>query len=101
MATVSARIDDNVKESAEKIAESIGMPLSSVINVFLKKFVSVNGFPFAVVVEETNPLVDYINTKATKAFEEVIRNPDIGKMPPVTYLDPETGELVTVPRKKK
>ena len=101
MATVSARIDDNVKESAEKIAESIGMPLSSVINVFLKKFVSSNGFPFAIVIETEPDPFEFFNTKATQAFAEAIRNPDVGKMPPITYLDPETGELVTVPRKKK
>lgn len=48
MATVSARIDDQVKAQAEKIAEDIGIPLSSAINIFLRKFISVRGFPFDV-----------------------------------------------------
>lgn len=48
MATISTRVDDELKTKATAIADSIGIPLSSAINVFLKRFVAENGFPFPV-----------------------------------------------------
>ena len=48
MATVSARIDDDLKVRADSVAESIGISLSSAIGIFLKRFVAEQGFPFEV-----------------------------------------------------
>ena len=46
MATISTRVEDNVKKGAEEVADAIGIPLSTAINVFLKRFIANNGFPF-------------------------------------------------------
>lgn len=50
MPVISARIDDQTKLEAEKIANSIGLSLSTAINVFLNRFVAEQGFPFNVTV---------------------------------------------------
>lgn len=49
MATISTRIDDDVKTDAERIADQIGISLSTAINIFLKQFVADRGFSFPVV----------------------------------------------------
>ena len=49
MATISTRVDDQLKSDAEKIADEIGIPVSTAINVFLKRFVANRGFPFNVI----------------------------------------------------
>lgn len=61
MAVISARIDDEVKREAEEIANSIGLSLSTVINIFLNRFIAEEGFPFNVTVpkkENTSALFD-------------------------------------------
>ena len=55
MATVSTRIDDQVKLEAEKIAEEIGIPLSTAINIFIRRFISEKGFPFSVIATTQSP----------------------------------------------
>ncbi len=50
MATISARIDDELKEQAEDVTARIGISLSSAITIFLKQFVARGGFPFDVTV---------------------------------------------------
>ena len=49
MAVISVRVEDKIKDEAEHIADSIGLTLSSVVNIFLNRFVVEQGFPFKVV----------------------------------------------------
>lgn len=52
MATVTAplgnRVDVNLKREFEKTAEDIGITSTAALTVFMKRFVSDGGFPFAV-----------------------------------------------------
>ena len=48
MVTISTRVDDSIKEQAEKIAGSIGISLSAAISIFLNRFIVEKGFPFDV-----------------------------------------------------
>lgn len=52
MATATAplgnRVDVNLKREFDKTAEDIGMTSTAAITVFMKRFVSDGGFPFAV-----------------------------------------------------
>lgn len=48
MAIISVKIDDQLKAKAEQVSAGIGIPLSSVINIFLRRFVAETGFPFPV-----------------------------------------------------
>lgn len=105
MATISARIDDQLKARAEQIADSIGIPLSSVINIFLRRFVVEKGFPFQVKAlemdsAESRPVFDPNALEA--AVKHAIANSDSLSTPNhFTYFDPETHQLITVYNRKE
>ena len=47
-ANLYARIEPDVKEKAELILESLGIPASSAINMFYKQIILHRGIPFEV-----------------------------------------------------
>lgn len=47
-ATVSARIDKNVKDQAEDILRQLGIPVSVVINTLYHQIIARNGVPFSI-----------------------------------------------------
>ena len=79
MATITARIDGNTKAQAEEIAKSIGLNLSSVINVFLNRFVAERGFPFAVSDPKTVQMFDRDELSGTvsRAIKERKEVPEV------------------------
>lgn len=46
MGTLQIRIDDEMKNKAAELYDSMGLDLSSAVRMFLKKSISVNGIPF-------------------------------------------------------
>ncbi len=46
MAQISLRIEDDVKQNAEKTLEEIGLSMSAAINIFLKKVAREKRIPF-------------------------------------------------------
>lgn len=103
MATVSTRLDDSLKAQAEEIADQIGIPLSTAICVFLKKFVSHAGFPFDVTVshnEKQNiPAIEL--AKLEEIVKKAVSDPsNTGRPTQFTYLDPKTNQLTIVERKE-
>lgn len=46
MAQISIRVDDDVKRNAEEILDTIGLSMSTAINVFLKAVARENRIPF-------------------------------------------------------
>lgn len=100
MATVSTRIEDNLKSAAEKVAEDIGIPLSTAINVFLKRFVAAQGFPFSVTVPvSAAPVIDVAALDA--AVKRAVADQNNQGVPDqFTYLDPSTNQLITIRRKE-
>lgn len=97
MATISARVDDQVKADAESVADAIGIPLSTAINIFLKRFSVTRGFPFDVVAPNgpTSPrMFDRAEIeRSVKAAVADLNN--TGHIDHFTYTDPKTGEIVT------
>ena len=89
MATITARIDDKTKIQAEEIASSIGLNLSSVINVFVNRFVAERGFPFAVSDPKTVQMFDraVLSDAVSKAIKE---RRDVPEVPKSFYVVPET-----------
>ena len=47
-ATVSARIDEDVKNQAEDILRQLGIPVSVVINTLYHQIIARNGVPFSI-----------------------------------------------------
>lgn len=96
MATVSVRIDDRLKSDVEKIADAIGLPLSSVITVLLKRFAVCRGFPFEVTATDSmlnETLFDA--AKLQKAVIDAVSDTE-HKDPSESfaYVDPKTNSLV-------
>lgn len=99
MATISARVDDRLKIQAESVAEAIGIPLSTAINIFLKRFSADRGFPFDVVAPATPHLMDRAELeRSVKTAVADLNN--TGYVDHFTYIDPDTGELITQNLKK-
>ena len=46
MAHINLRVDDNLKSSAERTLNDIGLSMSTAINIFLKTVVRENRIPF-------------------------------------------------------
>ncbi len=44
--SICIRTDEEVKKDAEELFDSMGMSLSTAVNVFLKQAIRVNGMPF-------------------------------------------------------
>lgn len=55
-ANLYARIEPEVKEQAEQILLTLGIPVSSAINIFYKQIILQRGLPFEVKIPETHPL---------------------------------------------
>lgn len=76
------RIDKDIKNACEKMYGNLGMSLSTAINVFLRKSLSVGGFPFDIREEPNKETVmamkeldDMLNDTNTKYYsvEEAIK----------------------------
>lgn len=103
MATISTRVDDKTKNEAEYVANEIGISLSTAINIFLKRFISNNGFPFNVVAPNkplSAPIVDVDLLDAS--VKKAVSDPNnLGISHQFTYLDPNTNKPITIARKEK
>ena len=55
-ANLYARIEPDVKEKAENILSTLGIPASSAINMFYKQIILQKGLPFDVKIPSTLPI---------------------------------------------
>ena len=67
-ANLYARIEPDVKEKAESILSTLGIPASSAINMFYKQIILQRGLPFEVKIPSARP-VD-ISTLSEAEFNE-------------------------------
>lgn len=97
MATISARVDDQLKAEAESVADAIGIPLSTAINIFLKRFSANRGFPFDVVAPSAATAPHLMSQaeleRSVKSAVADLNN--TGHVDHFTYIDPATGKLIT------
>ncbi len=55
--TIQVRVDDDLKQDAERLFKELGTDTTTAIRMFLKKAVSSNGFPFDVTIGSAyNPM---------------------------------------------
>ena len=66
--TVNVRVDKDIKQSAEAVAQSLGMNLSTAINIFLRQMIYRDGLPFEVV----NPRYNAETLAAFREAEDII-----------------------------
>lgn len=60
---LNIRIDKDIKESAEKIYSSLGLNMTTAINIFLRASIRESGIPFDV-------KLNLLNDESIKAIEE-------------------------------
>jgi DNA-damage-inducible protein J len=48
MTNISIRTNEDVKKSAEELFESLGLNMTTAVNIFLRQALRVNGLPFSV-----------------------------------------------------
>ena len=48
MANINIRVDDNIKAQAQELFASLGMDVSSAVNVFLRQSIAFGGIPFTI-----------------------------------------------------
>lgn len=97
MITISARIDEQTKDSAEEIANNIGLSLSAAINIFLKRFVIEQGFPFDVRLKSTPKNIMEMTAEEISDLvnQRITQSATVAKLPNVSFLNPESNTLIT------
>jgi len=75
MATVTARVDENVKKEAETLFKKMGLNMSTAMNLFLKKCILEQGIPFELKVSngETRKVLDEVEKDIglSKTFDSI------------------------------
>lgn len=54
MINISIRTNEEVKKSAEELFESLGMNMTTAVNIFLRQAIRVNGLPFTITADMPN-----------------------------------------------
>ena len=75
-ANLYARIEPDVKEKAESILSTLGIPASSAINMFYKQIILQRGLPFEVKIPSARP-VDIGTLSEAEFNEELEKGYDI------------------------
>ena len=76
-ANLYARIEPETKLSAESILETLGIPVSTAINMFYKQIILQRGMPFDVKLPMNRPLdvssltVEQLGTELEKGFTDI------------------------------
>lgn len=74
MAQVNIRIDDDLKEKADRLFDELGLNMTTAFNIFLKTTIRQRGIPFEL------SLDPFYSEKNMKTLIESIRNADNGKL---------------------
>lgn len=65
MAQLNIRIDDTLKEQGEQLFSSLGMSISTAVNVFISQAVREGGLPFSVTTK-TDPFYSESNLRVLR-----------------------------------
>ena len=76
-ATISIRVDDDLKNEAEVLCAKIGLTLSAVTNVFYRQFVRTQGIPFTVTAIEVDPQRQALLQRQKATVKRLIESIDI------------------------
>jgi addiction module RelB/DinJ family antitoxin len=71
---VTIRVDKNVKDSADKLFNQLGLNMSTALNIFLRKAVSENAIPFPVSAKPASFVGEYSESDITAAFQSAVQN---------------------------
>ena len=74
--SMSIRLDSEVKEQAQQVFNSLGMDMTTAINIFLRQAIQYQGLPFDVRLDENWKLLQVLtdldqNRNMSQSFESV------------------------------
>ena len=76
-ATLNLRVNPEVKQRAEEVLKTLGMPMSTAIDIYLNQISLTGGIPFAVTlpkapasIDATQMTADEIHEKLDKGYQE-------------------------------
>ena len=77
-ATVSARVEYDIKSEAEDILQKLGIPVSVVINSLYRQIIYRHGIPFSLTIPQEpvtldNMTTDELDAKLQKSYEHSLR----------------------------
>ena len=58
--SMSIRLDSEVKEQAQQVFNSLGMDMTTAINIFLRQAIQYQGLPFEVRLDESRKLMEVL-----------------------------------------
>jgi len=67
--SITVRTDEEVKSQAAEILASLGMDMSTGVNVFLRAVVREGGIPFAVILEPLAEYREWMKQELAKSWE--------------------------------
>ena len=67
-ANVNVRIQENIKQQAEKILETIGIPRATAIDMFYGQIILNKGIPFSLTIPKSLPAQDDMDEKTFNAL---------------------------------
>lgn len=65
--TVSARVENNIKNEAEDILQKLGIPVSVVINSLYRQIIYCHGIPFSLTVPSVPETMDSLSDEGLNA----------------------------------
>ena len=76
-ATVSCRIEADIKTQAEDILDQLGLPVSLVINALYRQIIDKRGVPFSLTIRQEEDNFGYtdeeLNAKLEHSYQQVLR----------------------------
>lgn len=75
MAQINIRIEDNLKEKAEKLFDELGLNMSTAFNIFIRQSIRQGGIPF----EVTTQVDSFYSESNIRTLIESIKEADEGK----------------------
>lgn len=76
MAQINIRIDDKLKDEAEKLFDELGLNMSSAFNVFLKQSIRQGGIPF----EITTKIEPFYSESNINVLNRLLNEANAGKL---------------------
>lgn len=63
-ANINVRIQENIKQQAEQILDTIGIPRATAIDMFYRQIILNNGIPFSLKIPKNLPVRENMDAKA-------------------------------------
>jgi len=76
MAQVNIRMDDSLKEKADRLFEDLGLNMTTAVNMFVRQVIRQGGIPF----EVTTKIDPFYSARNMKVLMQSIKEADEGKL---------------------